>query len=502
MNTESPQGRLANLDPVSVVDIGSNSVRLVVYEGLRRSPTPLFNEKILAGLGRAVASTGKLDEDAVARAIAALTRFRALSDQLGAVSIHAMATAAVREARNGSAFVKQAEDILGVKIQVLNGRKEAKMSALGVVSGFVDPVGYAGDLGGGSLELVRVRRRKVDKPASFPLGVLRLADMTTSLVEANKLVKETIRQNLTPDDLRDQTFYAIGGTFRAIANLHMAQTGYPLHVMHHYRMKAKEALEFAKLVRKSDPGSLPGIDWVSSARRPLLGYGASVLEHIIKAGRPREVVVSALGIREGLLYSLLDKKDQKRDPLIEACEELAVLRSRDPRHAGELCAWTDRLFRFHEFEETSEERHLRHAACYIVDIGWRAHPDYRGEQSLSIIANAAFVGLDHPGRAFLSLAVYYRHVGLIDESLSPRVRELASVRQLQRARIVGAALRVAYMISAAAPGVIQDTRIRATKNKLIVELPENLQSLRGERLENRLATLARILGKTPVVRIA
>ncbi len=495
------QGRIKNLEPVAIIDIGSNSVRLVVYEGLRRSPTPVFNEKVLAGLGRAVASTGRLDDEAVARALGALTRFRALSDQLNAGSVHVMATAAVREAKNGKDFVARAEEILNVRIQVLGGRSEARLTALGIVSGFEKPDGVAGDLGGGSLELVRIRGRKVDHADSFPLGVLRLADLSGTVPAAYRMVRKTIRENPRVGEMRDRPFYAIGGTFRAIASLHMAQKGYPLHVMHHYRIEAREALDFARLVRKTDPAALPGIDWVSRARRPLLGYGASVLEEIVKVGKPREVVLSALGIREGLLYSLLDKRDQKRDPLIEACEELAILRSRDPRHAAELCKWTDRLFAAKSFEETVGERRLRHAACYLADIGWRAHPDYRGEQSLSIIANAAFVGLDHPGRAFLSLAVFYRHVGLIDENLSPRVRELASVRQLQRARFVGAALRVAYILSASAPGIIDRTPIYCRRNRLILELPGSCAALEGERLTNRLNTLGKILGREAVIRL-
>ena len=501
MKKIQPQGRINKLKPVSIIDIGSNSVRLLVYEGLRRSPTPLFNEKVLAGLGRAVASTGRLDETAVGRALRALTRFRAISDQLEAGSLHVLATAAVREAKNGKDFVTKAEAILGVPVQVLNGRKEAKLTALGIVSGFEKPDGIAGDLGGGSLELVRVRGRKVDRAESFPLGVLRLADTTPSVAAAAKTVRATIRQSLCIEEMRDQPFYAIGGSFRALASVHMAQKGYPLHVMHNYRINAREALEFAKLVRKSDPATLPGIDWVSNARRPLLGYGALVLEQIIRVGRPREIILSALGIREGLLYDLLDKEDQRRDPLLEACEELAILRARSPVHAAELCVWTDKLFGSRLFEENAGERRLRHAACYLADIGWRAHPDYRGEQSLSIIANAAFIGLDHPSRAFLSLAVFYRHVGLIDENLSPRIRELASVRQLQQARFVGAALRVAYMISASAPGIISKTPIYARRNTIILELPEKYGSLIGERLQNRLNTLARLLGKSAEIKL-
>ena len=236
----------------------------------------------------------------------------------------------------------------------------------------------------------------------------------------------------------------------------MWQTGYPLHVMHGYAIAADEALEFARLVHRVDVETLSNIEVVNNARRPLLPYAALVLEHILRIGKPRQVVFSALGVREGLLYSLLKKKDKEKDALIEAARHLNQLRSRSPRHGEELIAWTDRFMATSGLEETNEERRLRHAACLLADIGWRAHPDYRGEQSLNIIAHGGFSGIDHPGRAYLALAVFFRHVGLVmDDELSPRLRELVSTRMLDRARVLGAALRLAYVVSAAMPGVLR-----------------------------------------------
>ena len=188
-----------------------------------------------------------------------------------------------------------------------------------------------------------------------------------------------------------------------------------------------------------------------------LPYAALVLEYILRVGKPRQVVFSALGVREGLLYSLLKKKDKEKDALIEAARHLNQLRSRSPRHGEELIGWTDRFLATSGLEETAEERRLRHAACLLADIGWRAHPDYRGEQSLNIIAHGGFSGIDHQGRAYLALAVFFRHVGLVmDDELSPRLRELVSTRLLDRARVLGAALRLAYVISAAMPGVLTE----------------------------------------------
>jgi exopolyphosphatase / guanosine-5'-triphosphate,3'-diphosphate pyrophosphatase len=238
---------------------------------------------------------------------------------------------------------------------------------------------------------------------------------------------------------------------------------------------------------------------VADARRPLLAYAAIVLEQLVRKARPKQVVFSALGVREGLLYELLDEEEQKKDALLAAAQELNLLRSRSPRHGEELIEWTDRFMSTSGLDETAEEKRLRHAACLLADIGWRAHPDYRGEQSLNIIAHAAIVGIDHPGRAYLALAVFYRHMGLVDDELSPRLRELASTRMLDRARVLGAAMRVAYIVSAAMPGVLPDTPMQVTRGKLVLKLPGKYAELAGERVANRLRQLARLIGREPVV---
>ena len=489
--------------PVAVIDIGSNSVRLVVYEGLARAQTPIFNEKVMAGLGREVASTGLIAEDAVDKALAALTRFRALCDAMRVGKVFAIATAACRDARNGPAFITRAESTCGVTVTVLSGKREAELSALGIISGIYRPDGVVGDLGGGSLELTDVQGHRLKAGTTVPLGGLALQDVSEkSLVKAEKIVRQILGNQPILKTARGRDFYAVGGTWRALARLHMSQVGYPLHIMHGYTLDAEEALEFARLVQRGDPETLSRIETVNAARRPLLGYAAVVLEHIVRIGRPRRVVVSALGVREGLLYSMLEPEERRRDPLLAAAQELNVLRSRSPRHGQELVDWTDRFMESSEIDETADERRLRHAACLLADIGWRAHPDYRGEQSLSIISHAAFTGVDHPGRAFLALTVFFRHEGLAavaDDELSPHVRELATARLLDHARILGAAMRVAYLVSGAMPGVLPDTPLAVERGKLKLRLRGAFANLAGERLFGRLKQLARLIGKEPVM---
>ncbi|MDC7787774.1 exopolyphosphatase [Rhodoplanes sp. TEM] len=493
-------GRLDVGPPVAVVDIGSNSIRLVVYEGLSRSPTPVFNEKVLAGLGREVLSTGLLAADAVARAIEALRRFRVLCDVMGVERLWVIATAACREARNGPDFIREAQAICGTRIDVLSGKREATLSALGVVSGVYKPDGIVGDLGGGSLELVDVKGTRLKGGASLPLGGLALQDLSArSLKKADKIVDQALRDVKFLKAGSGRAFYAVGGTWRALTRLHMRQTGYPLHVMQNYVIPAREALEFVRLVRRVNADTLSQIESVNEFRRPLLAYAAVVLEHIIRTARPREIVVSAAGVREGLLYSALGERERRKDPLLAAAMELNVLRSRSPAHALELVDWTDRFMASTGIDETADEKRLRHAACLLGDIGWRAHPDYRGEQSLNVISHANFLGVDHPGRTFVALAVYFRHAGLFEGELSPGVRELVTARMIDRARVLGGAMRVAYLISAAMPGILPSVPMVVRRGQLQLVLREAHAALGGERIANRLRQLARLIGREPLM---
>ncbi len=247
---------------------------------------------------------------------------------------------------------------------------------------------------------------------------------------------------------------------------------------------------------------MTSIETVSSARRPLLALGALVLEKALQESECSQVVFSAMGVREGLLYELLEPAERRQDPLIVGASELNLLRSRSPRHGNELVDWADKLFVSTGLDETAEDQRLRTAACLMADIGWRAHPDYRGEQSLNIISHAAFGGVDHPGRVFVALAVFYRHVGLSDDELSPRLRELASTRLHERARILGAAMRVAYIISASMPGVLPRAPLLREGRTLVLFLAPELAALNSDRLANRMRQLARLLALEPRIIIS
>ncbi len=489
--------------PVAIVDIGSNSVRLVAYEGLSRAPRQIFNEKSLCALGNGVATTGKLPKAGMEKAISALRRFRVLCEILQIGELHVLATAAARDASNGAEFVEMAAQAIGAPISLLSGAREAELSAHGVISGIHKPDGVVGDLGGGSLELIDVKGAQLGKGSTLPLGGLTLADASNNSPRAAiKIVRETLAQSRVIDRVAGRTFYAVGGTWRAMAKLYMSQRNYPLSVMHGYVIQSKDAADFAGLVARVNAEALIAIDVVNAQRRPLLPYGAAVLAEIVRRAAPKEIMISTAGVREGLLYEKLSLAERRQDPLIAAAAETNLLFSRSPRHADDLCDWTDRFMKSTHLEETADEKRLRHAACLLADVNWRAHPDYRAEESLNLVENTTLTAIDHPGRAFLALTISYRYLGLDDDDVSPQIRALVSARMLDRARIVAAAARLAYLISGAMPDVLPRAPVVCAKNQVVLTLPKELADLASERLYSRVKQLARLIGREPVVNIA
>ncbi len=498
--------RQLDLEPIGVIDIGSNSVRLVVYEGAVRAATPLFNEKVLCGLGRTVASNGHLGSEAITRAIAALARFRTIARILKVKNLKAFATAAVRDAVDGPDFILSAEAACGVHIDILSGAREAELAAHGIRMGFIDPDGLAGDLGGGSLELIDISPDATNEAATLPLGSLRLVDQTGNKIdEAMRIADEQLCGINWLSKGQGRRFYAVGGTWRALAKLHMTQSKYPLRIMQGYAIEPRDAIQFCEQIRRTKKvAALPGIEEVARARRDVLPYGALVLERLLKQLQPSEVVFSVHGVREGLLYGFLPAHERQKDPLISFCEDFARQRSRSLAHAWELCDWTDQVFTGEGPDETPAEKRLRHAACLLSDISWRAHPDYRGEQSLDKIAHAGMTGIDHAGRIFLALSVYFRHAGPDKSDLSGLPQSLMAMldrRAVKRARIVGAALRTAHMISIGMPKIIDETQLVYTDNEVALILPRVHAALNGERLRRRLDILGSLLGRRSSVQV-
>jgi exopolyphosphatase/guanosine-5'-triphosphate,3'-diphosphate pyrophosphatase len=484
--------------PVAVIDIGSNSVRLVVFTGAARSPVPMFNEKMLCGLGRNLGETGRLDEAGVELALTALKRFTGLVREMKVEAVQAVATAAVRDAGNGPAFVERAERECGMQIRVLTGQEEALLSAQGVISGIPDADGLMGDLGGGSLELVHLVAGAPGDGVTLPLGPLRMAgfkdhDSLRDHIDGHfEKVKWLAK-------LRGRTLYLVGGSWRGLARIHMAQARYPLRIIHHYRIAAGDAEEIARLLSRQSKDSLIRIPGVSKRRLDVLPSAALVLRRLIKAVAPKEVVFSAHGLREGLCYAPLPARIKREDPLLAACAEIGQREGRFGASGRGLFTFTSPLFE----KETPAWNRLRRAACDLSDIAWRMHPDHRGEYVVSRILNDPFAGIDHVERAALAHAVCVRYTGNPDGAEAGLVRSLMNADLAASTTVLGLSLRLAQTLSAGTAAVIEQVRLRLLPGSLVLEVQESAAALMGDVIERRLAALAAVLnckGEIKVVR--
>jgi exopolyphosphatase / guanosine-5'-triphosphate,3'-diphosphate pyrophosphatase len=488
--------------PVAVIDIGSNSVRLVAYDLHSRAPITMFNEKSLCGLGRDIAVTGLLPEDGLIQARDALKRFRVLCDLMRVERVFVLATAAARRASNGPPFIAEVEQILGEPVSMLSGAEEARLAALGVVSGHFRPNGLAGDLGGGSLELIDIEDGVVGEGISLELGGLTLRDSAgKSLKKAAKIVAETLDSVPGLGAVRQRDIFAIGGTWRAIARLYMARGNYPLNVLHGYAADAGEIAAFCGELQKVDLATLPAIGEIARERRPLLPYGALVLEQLIARTQAARFVISTSGVREGVLYSQLPASMRQLDPLLVAARALSDLHARSPAHADELIDWCDSFAQSAFPGEPETKRRIRQAACLLSELAWRASPDYRAEESARMVAYAALPAVTHHERAFLAGVLHARYEGLT-ENQAPPLRALLSDQEVEEARGLGCLIRVAYNISAGRPGVLPETPIRIENQKLVQHLPARFMDLSNERLTGRLKQTAKVMGLEYEVRIA
>jgi exopolyphosphatase / guanosine-5'-triphosphate,3'-diphosphate pyrophosphatase len=476
--------------PVAIIDIGSNSVRLVVYAGPARIPSPIFNEKVMAGLGRNVAATGRLGEEPQERALAALRRFRILTRQMGIRRTRVVATAAVREAQNGADFLERVREI-GFDPELLSGEDEGVMAGQGVLSGIPDADGIVGDLGGGSLELVDIAGGEVVDSMSLPFGVLRVGALAKSEGGLARKLDLALDGRAIKKRGRKRPFYLVGGSWRSLARLDMLVAGHPLPITHQYRMPPGRAAELHKSLAalKADLKSLPALP---DARLPTLPNAALLLKAVVEELKPSELVVSSFGIREGLLYDDLDPKKRARDPLIEAAREAGRGLGRFTEHGALLDRWIAPIF-----DDDGEQARLRMAACLLGDIAWAAHPDFRAERGVDMALHGNWVGVDGPGRVMIAQALFCNFGGGRSFSQHP-VAKLCRPEQLHRASLWGLAMRLGQRLSGGVAASLERSRLARKDGVLRLELRKGDEALFGEAVERRLSTLAEAFDTQPL----
>ncbi len=478
------------LERVGVVDVGSNSVRLVVFDGAARSPAYFYNEKVMAGLGQGLAQTGRLNPQGRVRALAALRRFAALAQGMKLPPLTCVATAAVREAEDGPAFRAEVERETGLRLWVIDGQEEARLSAQGVLLGWPEAEGLVCDIGGNSMELAEVSGGKVGRRVTSPLGPFRLQQLPGGKKGLTKHIRETVEALAAEMGTEHERIYLVGGSWRAIARLDMERRQYPLTVLHEYRMKPQSLLQTIHWIAENDLNALRARTGTSAARMELVPLASQVLRQLVLTFHPKEIDVSSYGIREGLLYEQMPDRLRMRDPLIEASRHAERTMARMPGFGKKLYNFILPLYKNADYGQLR----LIRAACLLHDTTWRAHPDYRAEVCFDNATRANLGGLSHPERVFLGLALLHRYKNSRAGSPLEPLFTLLSESQIREAEVLGKAMRFGAMFAVRSPEEAGELIWRPRKKILELKLNAHAEPLFGEVAQARFGALAAALG--------
>jgi len=489
---EDPSARA--LSRVGVVDVGSNSIRMVVFDGAARSPAYFFNEKVMAGLGAGMAETGRLSPQGKERAMAALKRFQHLARAMRIEPLTAVATAAVREAEDGPAFRDEVLKETGLDLFVIDGEEEARLSAQGVLLGWPGAYGLVCDIGGSSMELAELRDGTVGKCISSKLGPQRLKTIKGKKALAAHL-KDSIHALAQEMGPQPDRLFLVGGSWRAIARIDMDRRGYPLAVLHEYRMSRKSVYATIKYIEEHDQDALRERTGLGESRMSLVPLASQVLKYLVRELKPVDIAISSYGIREGMLYEQMPQRLRDRDPLIEACRFAEAKDARMPGFGRRLFDFVMPLFT----KRGAIDKRIVKAACLLHDVSWRAHPDYRHEVCFDEVTRANLGGMTHRERVFLGVALLHRYKNSRGGSPFQELFDLLKEEDLKQAEILGKALRFGAMLTASEDQGMGSLKFFPKRKELQLKLAPGTRDLYGEVAEARLNSLAAALGGVDVV---
>lgn len=493
---EDPSARA--LMRVGVLDVGSNSVRLVVFDGAARSPAYFFNEKILCGLGAGLGETGHLNPKGRVRALAAIRRFKLLAEGMQLPPLSAVATAAVRDAADGPTFCDQVERETGIRLYVIDGLEEARLSAQGVLLGWPGADGLMCDIGGSSMELAEIHQGKVGKRVTSDLGPLKLAGVKGGKKGLKRQIKTTMEDLATQIGTRPKRLYLVGGSWRAIARIDMLRRDYPLTVLHEYRMTPKGLGTTLAWIDETDLDEVRAHTGTSAARTALVPVAAQVLKRLVRTFRPQEIAVSSYGIREGLLYEQMPARLRERDPLIEACRFYEQKDARVPGFGRSLYSFIRPLFN----SMSAERLRIVKAACLLHDVSWRAHPDYRHEVTFEAATRANLGGLTHQERVFLGVALLHRYKANRDDCHFRDIFTILPDKELAKAEVLGKAMRFGAMFAVDKPEDKAALTWHPKKRQLDLAIKSDFADMFGEVAQARFESLALALGATTAVKLS
>ena len=484
---------------VGVIDVGSNPVRFVVFDGAPRSPAYFYNEKIMCALGAGLSDTGRLNPRGRERALDALCRFAALARGMGLQSVMAVATAAVREALDGPDFVEEVARRTGLRLDVIPGDEEARLSAQGVMLGWPGSFGLVCDIGGSSMELADLDQGQVGRRVTSPLGGLKLQEFKGGQKALGKHIAEVIDR--LHEEMGRETgmrIFLVGGSWRAIARIDMERRNWPLTVLHEYRMTPAAVAATRSFIAENDVMAMRTRLSISEDRMVLVPFAVQVLDELVRVFRPKDIAVSSYGIREGMLYGRMPPSLRDRDPLLESCRFQERRDARLPGFGETLYKFVLPLFP----EADWQRRRILEAACLLHDVNWRAHPDYRAETCVDLATRANLGGIKHEERAYLGLALMFRYSSKRDVSRYDGLFRLLNPEDARQAEVLGRAMRLGAMLWLGAHDAPGAFRWRPEKRQLLLTVEGRARPLFGEVARARLNALGQAMGAEAKVEFA
>ncbi|WP_225206152.1 Ppx/GppA family phosphatase [Novosphingobium huizhouense] len=479
--------------PRAIIDIGSNTVRLVIYGGPLRAPAVLHNEKVTARLGKAVAETGMLSEKARGAALASLRRYRALLQLKGVEHVEVVATAATRDAANGREFLESVR-ALGFEPRLLTGEQEAVTSAHGVIGAFPAARGVVGDLGGGSLELVDIEQGQCRHGISMPLGTLRLPALRAEgeTAFARKVGKALAKAEWQVEP--GTTLYLVGGSLRAFARYAMVKLRWPIDDPHGFAIDAGEALKLARSLARMRVDALVPIPNISSSRLAGLPDAAALIAVLVQTLQPARLVFSAWGLREGLMWEAMAEHVRQQDPLVAGVADFVRDEGVSPGTATMIAGWTASA----SLAQGAERRErLRLSATMLCLASALVEPNLRQDLARDWALRKRWIGASASDRAMLAAAII-ANTG--KSELSPDLLRIADEQQLREAVTWGLAARLCRRFSGCTAPGLSGSALRVEGEGLVLEVAHDLQVLVNEGTERDLKALATHMGLRPEIR--
>lgn len=472
-----PEERPHKKGRFAVIDIGSSTMRLVVYdEGLY--PHLFLNHKVRI---RFAMEKGKgdfyLDDERMDRAINALKWFLWVCEQSSVKTVVATATSAVREAKNGGEFVENIRQQTGLHVEVISGEVEARLSAEGGVTSLPDASGLVMDLGGGSLDICETDTK--GDFASLPLGVLSLQKLSGhDPYKAVEILKDALKKVdwFANKNMRD--LVALGSGMRSIASLHMTECDYPMHILHDYSIEKNEAIAYCDKFLKGEIN--PKVLHLAKGYEDVMPYRAAALSALLQSGQFERVRFASFGIREGVFFSQIEQGGVGDDPLLSYARDISERDGRGIAYARQVAKWAHKIL-------PKVPYRLLKAAALFSDIAWREQYIYRASTTFEIVYGSPFVACSHSDRAKLALMAYFAHDDDLKAEYQKRVNGLVTSEEFAQAKRVGALFHLASFLDPGARGILHNFNLQQKADGSFEILgPEPFMKMQSESVAKRL----------------